>query len=154
MSGEADLHGEGGQFVYPDWYPTPLALKAVDLKLHVSSVPQRLVLDRIAIDLGDAKVDGIGTADFAAMLEAHGVVVPPILATAAGRPFWRVEGAQRQVLGLDGAYHDVPRAEGVLLLADVKRAGKPLLRNGSAALRQNTLRTTQATARALIMPSA
>ena len=81
-----------------------------------------------------ALIDRIGTAEFAAMLEAHGMAVPPILATAAGRPFWRVEGAQRQVLGLDGAYHDVPRAEGVLLLADVKRAGKPLLRNGSAAL--------------------
>jgi hypothetical protein len=64
LSGAADLHGERGQFVYPQWYPTPLALKAVDLKLHVTSAPQRLVLDRIAIDLGDAKLDGVGSADF------------------------------------------------------------------------------------------
>jgi hypothetical protein len=65
LSGEADLHGEHGQFVYPDWYPTPLALKTVDLKLHFTSDPQRMMLDQMAIDLGDAKVSGTGTADFA-----------------------------------------------------------------------------------------
>jgi hypothetical protein len=64
LSGKADLHGEHGQFVYPDWYPTPLALKTVDLKLHFSSNPQRLVLDQMAIDLGDATLSGTGTADF------------------------------------------------------------------------------------------
>jgi len=64
LSGGADLHGEHGQFVYPDWYPTPLALKAVDLKLHFTSAPQHLVLDQMAIDLGDAKIKATGTADF------------------------------------------------------------------------------------------
>ena len=64
LSGDADLHGEHGQFVYPDWYPTPLALKAVDLKLHFTSAPQHLVLDQMAIDLGDARLKATGTADF------------------------------------------------------------------------------------------
>lgn len=63
LSGEADLHGEQGEFVYPDWYPTPLALKAVDLKLRLAD-SQHLVLDRMGIDLGDAKINVTGTADF------------------------------------------------------------------------------------------
>ena len=63
LSGQADLHGEQGQFVYPDWYPTPLKLNAVDLKLHLAD-SQHLVLDRMGIDLGDAKVNVTGTADF------------------------------------------------------------------------------------------
>jgi hypothetical protein len=64
LSGDADLHGEHGQFVFPAWYPTPLALKTVDLKLHFTSAPQRLVLDQMAIDLGDARLKATGTADF------------------------------------------------------------------------------------------
>jgi hypothetical protein len=64
LSGDADLHGERGQFVFPAWYPTPLALKTVDLKLHFTSAPQHLVLDQMAIDLGDAHLKATGTADF------------------------------------------------------------------------------------------
>jgi 3-hydroxyacyl-CoA dehydrogenase len=45
-----------------------------------------------------------------------------------------LEGGKRQFLGLDGAYHDVVRPDGVLLLEDIKLATKPLLKNGSAAL--------------------
>src|SRR5690606_7867623 len=36
--------------------------------------------------------------------------------------------------GVDGTYRDVVRPEGVLLLADVKRRGEPVARNGSASL--------------------
>ena len=79
-------------------------------------------------------IDRIGTADFAAMLGKHGIPIPAILATANGRPFYRIENGQRQALGLDGDYHDVLRPEGVVLLADIKRRAKPLLKNGSAAL--------------------
>jgi 3-hydroxyacyl-CoA dehydrogenase len=60
--------------------------------------------------------------------------VPKLLELAAGRSFYRVENGQLQFLGLDGEYHDVKRAEGVLLLADVKRKSKPLSKNGSASL--------------------
>jgi hypothetical protein len=64
LSGDADLHGERGQFVFPAWYPTPLALKTVDLKLHFTSAPQHLVLDQMAVDLGDTRLKATGTADF------------------------------------------------------------------------------------------
>ena len=63
LTAQADLHGEQGQFVYPDWYSTPLALKAVDLKLRLADT-QHLVLDQMGIDLGDAKIKVTGTADF------------------------------------------------------------------------------------------
>ena len=45
-----------------------------------------------------------------------------------------MDGGKRQYLGLDGGYHEVNRAAGVLLLEDVKLVSKPVLKNGSAAL--------------------
>ncbi|KKC26302.1 3-hydroxyacyl-CoA dehydrogenase/enoyl-CoA hydratase family protein [Sphingomonas sp. SRS2] len=79
-------------------------------------------------------IDQIGAAAFAKRLADEGRPVPAILQTAGDRSFYRVEGGKRQYLGLNGDYHDLVRAEGVLLLEDVKRAGKPILKNGSASL--------------------
>ncbi len=79
-------------------------------------------------------IDRIGPADFAARLQAEGHAVPAIIALAADRSFYRIGGGKRQFLGLDGEYHDIVRPTGVLLLEDIKLAGKPLLKNGSAAL--------------------
>jgi 3-hydroxyacyl-CoA dehydrogenase len=79
--------------------------------------------------------DKLGPANLAAMLREEGRAVPPVLERVGGESFYRVEGGRLQVLGLDGAYRDVARPEGVLLLSDVKRsAGKPLAKNGSASL--------------------
>lgn len=77
-------------------------------------------------------IDRIGVGDFTKRLEAEGLPVPEIV--ALGKPFYRVEAGQRQVLGTDGDYHAIVRPEGVLLLEDIKAASKPLLKNGSAAL--------------------
>ncbi|MFG1479577.1 3-hydroxyacyl-CoA dehydrogenase NAD-binding domain-containing protein [Xanthobacter sp. V4C-4] len=79
-------------------------------------------------------IDQIGAARLIALLEADGVEVPPLLARAADRAFYRVENGVRQHLGIDGAYHDIARPDGVLLLADIKLKSQPLLKNGSAAL--------------------
>ncbi|WP_408590430.1 3-hydroxyacyl-CoA dehydrogenase NAD-binding domain-containing protein [Novosphingobium sp.] len=79
-------------------------------------------------------IDRIGTAAFAARLIAEGKPVPAIVQVAQGRTLYRIEGGQRQFLGLDGTYHDVVRPDGVLLLEDIKLTAKPLLKNGSAAL--------------------
>jgi 3-hydroxyacyl-CoA dehydrogenase len=79
-------------------------------------------------------IDKLGAAWLAQRLEADGTPVPEILRIAGDRTFYRVEGGKRQFLGLDGVYHDVVRAEGVLRLADIKLASKPLLKNSSAAL--------------------
>lgn len=79
-------------------------------------------------------IDRIGAARLAERLGRAGLPVPALLATAGDRPFYRVENGRRQFLGADGAYRDVERADGVLLLEDIKLASQPLLRNGSAAL--------------------
>jgi len=79
-------------------------------------------------------IDRVGADWFAARLRADGVTVPPILELAAGRSFYRIEAGRRQYLGLDGAYRDVARPDGVLMLEDIKLATKPVLKNGSAAV--------------------
>lgn len=79
-------------------------------------------------------IDQLGAAVFAKRLADEGRPVPAILTAAGDRGFYRVEGGKRQFLGLDGAYHDVVRPDGVLLLEDIKRGAKPIMKNGSAAL--------------------
>ena len=79
-------------------------------------------------------IDRLGASAFAARLASEGKPVPPLLTLAGERGFYRSEGGRRQYLGLDGGYHDIVRPDGVLLLADIKRVGQPLLKNGSAAL--------------------
>jgi 3-hydroxyacyl-CoA dehydrogenase len=80
-------------------------------------------------------IDQLGAAWFAEKLAAEKMPVPPLLKLAAEKGgFYKTENGQLQYLGADGAYHALKRAAGVLLLSDVKRAGKPILKNGSASL--------------------
>ncbi|MDO6414861.1 3-hydroxyacyl-CoA dehydrogenase NAD-binding domain-containing protein [Sphingomonas sp. BIUV-7] len=79
-------------------------------------------------------IDKIGAARLAALMTEKGVPVPPLIALAGDRSFYRVEGTKQQYLGLDGAYHDVAVPEGVIRFEDLKRGQQPLLKNGSAAL--------------------
>ncbi len=77
-------------------------------------------------------IDRLGAGWLADAMVAEGRAVPPLLAHRM--PFYRVEGGRLQALTVAGAYADVQRPEGVLLLADIKRASKPVAKNGSAAL--------------------
>lgn len=79
-------------------------------------------------------IDKLGAAWLAQRLESEGKPVPEILKVAGDRPFYRVENGVRQALALSGTYEDIKRPQGVLSLADVKLAGKPMLKNASAAL--------------------
>ena len=79
-------------------------------------------------------IDALGADWLIACLEEEGLPVPPLLVAARDSGFYRVEGGRRQYLGTDGAFHDLPRAAGVELLADRKLAAKPLAGNGSASL--------------------
>jgi 3-hydroxyacyl-CoA dehydrogenase len=78
--------------------------------------------------------DKLGSAWLVERLTAEGMAVPKLLADAAGKSFYRVDGGKRQYLAADGGYRDVLRAPGVLLLEDIKLAAEPVLKNGSAAL--------------------
>ena len=79
-------------------------------------------------------IDRLGADWLAGAVEAAGLPVPPLLALARGRTFYRVQDGALQCLTPAGEYAPVKRPEGVLLLQDIKRAAKPVLRNGSAAV--------------------
>jgi len=79
-------------------------------------------------------IDRMGPGKLAERLRAEGKPVPALLETAGDRPFYRVVDGKRQYLTLGGDYADVVRAEGVVLLEDIKLRSEPLMKNGSAAL--------------------
>ncbi|WP_428968416.1 3-hydroxyacyl-CoA dehydrogenase NAD-binding domain-containing protein [Sphingomonas sp. Xoc002] len=78
-------------------------------------------------------IDRMGPGKLAERLRAEGKKVPALLETAGDRPFYRVVDGKRQYLTAGGDYADVVRADGVLLLEDIKLRSEPLLKNGSAA---------------------
>ncbi|HLZ79352.1 MAG TPA: 3-hydroxyacyl-CoA dehydrogenase NAD-binding domain-containing protein [Sphingomonas sp.] len=79
-------------------------------------------------------IDKMGPGKLVERLAAEGRPVPALLKAAGTNPFYRIENGKRQYLSADGAYCDVVRAEGVVLLEDIKRGAEPLLKTGSAAL--------------------
>lgn len=80
-------------------------------------------------------IDQLGAQWFADKLQEERREVPKLLdAAAKAGGFYRLENDKPQYFGADGAYHDVKRPDGVLLLSDIKLASKPIARNGSASL--------------------
>ena len=79
-------------------------------------------------------IDLLGAGWFADKLKADGKFVPAFLQKAADKSFYRTEAGKLEYLTIDGIYKVVIRPVGVLLLADVKRASKPIIKNGSASL--------------------
>ena len=80
-------------------------------------------------------IDEVGADWFADKLAQEGREVPPLLRAAAdGDGFYRIADGRADHLAGSGAYTPLTRPDGVLLLSDIKRAGKPLARNGSASL--------------------
>ncbi|RED50747.1 3-hydroxyacyl-CoA dehydrogenase/enoyl-CoA hydratase family protein [Aestuariispira insulae] len=79
-------------------------------------------------------IDQLGTGWFRERLQAEGIDVPPLIQTAGNRSFYRTHRGQRQYLDLTGDYRDFQRPDGILLLADIKHASKPVARNMSANL--------------------
>ena len=79
-------------------------------------------------------LDRIGPAWFRDRLAALGIAAPPLLQQVGDGTFYRTEHGRLQYLTVDGDHADVVRPDGVLLLADIKRRGKPVARNGSASL--------------------
>ena len=77
-------------------------------------------------------IDQLGAAAFSALLTKHGIPVPALVAMQ--QPFYRVQGGVLRELLPDGSYLAVPRSPGVMLLADVKRAGTPVMKNASASV--------------------
>jgi len=79
-------------------------------------------------------LDKLGADWFMQRLKADGKPVPAFLQKAEGKSFYRIESGKLEYLTVEGSYTPVRRPVGVLLLSDIKRASKPVLKNGSASL--------------------
>ena len=79
-------------------------------------------------------IDQIGAGWFVRRLKADGLPVPDLLRDVGDGTFYREHGGRRQYRTFDGDYQDLPRPDGVLLLEDVKRASRPVAKNGAASL--------------------
>jgi 3-hydroxyacyl-CoA dehydrogenase len=79
-------------------------------------------------------IDDIGADWLVAALEADGKPVPELLALAAASGFYKVEGGELLALTLAGEHEVCERPLETLTVADLKRRGKPLKKNGSASL--------------------
>ena len=80
-------------------------------------------------------MDSIGVSDMVRRLKEAGREVPDLLAKAAEKgSFYSVEDGEIFQLDFDGVMVQVNRPESTLAVADLKRRGKPLKRNGSASI--------------------
>jgi len=79
-------------------------------------------------------IDKIGVDNFNELLKAEGKTIPPILASAAGKKLYSVNGTRYSELTLSGEYKDIIPPAGTLILADIKLSKKPVLKNASASL--------------------
>ena len=80
-------------------------------------------------------MDSIGISDMVTRLKEAGREVPDLLAKAAEKgSFYSVEDGEIFQLDFDGVMVQVNRPESTLAVADLKRRGKPLKRNGSASI--------------------
>jgi 3-hydroxyacyl-CoA dehydrogenase len=79
-------------------------------------------------------IDKIGVDWFIDKLETEQKAIPPLLAAAKGKTFYRFDNQQRQCLTLNGEYKTLYREDGTLLLADIKLSQQPVKKNASASL--------------------
>jgi 3-hydroxyacyl-CoA dehydrogenase len=79
-------------------------------------------------------IDKLGASWFAARLKEEGRPVPPLIEEIGEGTFYRSEKGRAQYWALEGAYKNIERADGVLLLSDVKLASKPVEQNYAASL--------------------
>lgn len=81
-------------------------------------------------------IDQLGTEWLKAKWLEEGRDIPDIISKADGKALYRVDNGTLQFFHTDEQYHDVARADGVLLLSDIKRAADntPVEKNASASL--------------------
>jgi 3-hydroxyacyl-CoA dehydrogenase len=77
-------------------------------------------------------IDKLGAVNVAALITGEKLAVPPLLQKPL--PFYRLDAGLIRQRGADGEWTKLARRPGVLLLSDVKRAGAPVAKNGSASL--------------------
>jgi 3-hydroxyacyl-CoA dehydrogenase len=126
----------GGKYAYDVLLPT--------LAYAASLVPE--IADTIA-DVDEAMrlgynwkrgpfemIDDLGPVWFAGELEKMNIAVPKLVSDVGAGSFYKVEEGQQFYFGTDGKYHALTRADGVLLLKDIKLKSKPVFKTGSASV--------------------
>ncbi|OYV36883.1 MAG: 3-hydroxyacyl-CoA dehydrogenase [Rhodospirillales bacterium 20-64-7] len=80
-------------------------------------------------------IDRLGADWVAGQLGGLGLAVPPVLQRLGSGKFYRPNASgELEQFTLDGTYQPIRRPEGILLLDDIKRAGKPVLSNKAASV--------------------
>jgi 3-hydroxyacyl-CoA dehydrogenase len=79
-------------------------------------------------------IDALGAEWFAGKLKAEGKPVPKLLQQIGNGSFYKIENGVQHYFGTDGKYHPIVRAEGVLLLRDIKLNSRPVIKTGSASV--------------------
>ncbi len=79
-------------------------------------------------------IDALGASWVAAELKAAGIPVPKLISQVGEGTFYKVENGKTFFFGVDGKYHELKRADGVILLRDIKLGSKPLIKTGSASV--------------------
>lgn len=79
-------------------------------------------------------IDKLGGQWFAEKLAAEGLPVPALLQKLGSGTFYRLQQGRMEYFAVDGTYQEMLRPGGHLLLSDIKRSGKPIAKNASAAL--------------------
>lgn len=79
-------------------------------------------------------IDQVGAKWLCDRLKKDNRKIPTLLEQLGDGTFYKTENGQLNFFGTDGKYHPVKRDDGVLLLEDIKRAGTPIAKNGSASL--------------------
>lgn len=123
-----DSKDKGGEYAWSVFSQT-----LVYAAEHAHSVSDSILSVDTAMKLGYNWEEGpfeladkVGVDYIVKRLEAEGRAVPQLLKTAAGKTFYKVDGGKLHYMKQDGSYTPVVRAEGVLLLSDIKLAQKPL----------------------------
>jgi 3-hydroxyacyl-CoA dehydrogenase len=78
-------------------------------------------------------IDQLGAGWVASHLQQLEIPVPPILQKIGNGRFYQTEGTEVRQFTAEGTYKPIRRAPGILLLEDIKRAGKPVLGNKAAS---------------------
>lgn len=85
------------------------------------------------------QIDQVGMEWFTQKVKEDGIPLPPVLALANNRPFYKEQDSKLYRLVFDferqtAEYQELPSQPGVLRLADIKRRSKPLVTHYSASL--------------------
>jgi 3-hydroxyacyl-CoA dehydrogenase len=144
-AGNAGRKGIKAVLSHPDKYGEYVHSVMIPSLHYAASLVPQIADDIIAIDsamqmgfnwkFGPFEmIDQLGVDWFIEQSEKRGLGVPPLLDKARGQSFYKTDNGMLHFLGTDGKHHPVKRAEGVLLLSDIKRAGSPVAKNASASL--------------------